>query len=205
MNIPWWNLDKTRFKHEKWELIQWAWRFREFFFGLYHQIMMFYSSKTGGPGRSKRLKLLAFVNNGGYRNIPQCMEIKQWALHYFIPFGFGGTLCSDRPNWWSLMIHNWRVNLQISPNWSCIHNTASISGTLFYSFSRGDLNLRETHSFYFLLYTYTHIHITIFIYAYTYIYIYTFIYIYIYTFIYIYMLYIYIYYIHIHTYIYIYT
>lgn len=69
MNIPWWNLDKTRFKHEKWELIQWAWRFREFFFGLYHQIMMFYSSKTGGPGRSKRLKLLAFVNNGGYRNV----------------------------------------------------------------------------------------------------------------------------------------
>ena len=39
------------------------------FFGLYHQIMMFYSSKTGGPGRSKRLKLLAFVNNGGYRNV----------------------------------------------------------------------------------------------------------------------------------------
>ena len=96
VNLPEGITSKPRFKHEKWELIQWAWRFREKI--LYHQSMVFYS-KTAGPGRSKRLKLLAFVNNGGYRNLPQCMEIKQWAIHYFIPFGFGGTLCSDRPSW----------------------------------------------------------------------------------------------------------
>ena len=54
--------------------------------------------------KSKRLKLrvrknrlvLAFVNNGTC--IPQLMAIKQGAIQYFIPFGFGGTRCLDRPS-----------------------------------------------------------------------------------------------------------
>ena len=67
---------------------------------MYHQTMVEITHpNTGGPGRSKRWKLLAFVDNGGYRNVPQCMEIKQWAIQYFIPFGFGGTLYSGRPSW----------------------------------------------------------------------------------------------------------